>query len=347
MEKLKITYVNIDDIKPYINNPRKNDKAVDYVANSISEFGFKSPIILDKNNTIINGHTRLKASQKLGLKEIPCIYADDLTEEQIKAFRIADNSVGEVAEWDMDKLIEELDNISIDMSDFNVEIPEIDSYEEPDYKEKTQDMVENILNLGKAMYKGVGKYDIPEILPLKKEPKIKEWIGFNYVLSDKDPKGKAVHFFIDDYQFERIWNNIDKYVDKLKQYEAVLSPDFSPYGDMPLATQIFNHYRKHWVGRYLQDQGVKVIPTIRASTDPRSFDWYLEGEPVGGIVCISSMWATTSKKIYEDFIKEYNTMYETLKPTLVYVYGKEIEGLQGNIKYIESFAESRWDNAKR
>ena len=119
MNKLEIKYVDIDDIKPYENNPRFNDNAVEYVKNSIKEFGFKVPMILDKDNKIVTGHTRYKASLELGLKEIPVIYADDLTEEQIKAFRLADNKVSEVAEWDWELLDEELEDIDIDMTEFN------------------------------------------------------------------------------------------------------------------------------------------------------------------------------------------------------------------------------------
>ena len=118
MKEMKIVYKNIDEIIPYENNPRNNEEAVDYVANSIKEFGFKVPIIIDKENVIVSGHTRLKASQKLGLKEVPVIYADDLTEEQIKAFRIADNKTGEKAGWDFDKLKIELGDIDLDMTNF-------------------------------------------------------------------------------------------------------------------------------------------------------------------------------------------------------------------------------------
>ena len=119
---MEIINKNISEIKPYEKNPRINDNAVDDVANSIKEFGFKVPIVIDKNNIIVAGHTRLKASKKLGLKEVPCIIADDLNEEQIKAFRLADNKVSEKAEWDFDLLNEELDDIlNIDMSDFGFE----------------------------------------------------------------------------------------------------------------------------------------------------------------------------------------------------------------------------------
>ena len=127
----------------------------------------------------------------------------------------------------------------------------------------------------------------------------------------------------------------------MSEYEAVLTPDFSPYADMPLATQIFNHYRKHWLGALMQEYGVKVIPTIRASRDERSLEWYLDGEPKGGVVCISSMW-TADKEARDFFYREYNKMYEELKPQKIYVYGNEVENLQGDIEYIPTFTRKKW-----
>ena len=115
----KITMMALEDIKPYENNPRFNDNAVEAVANSIKEFGFKVPIVVDKNNVIVNGHTRYKASQKLGLKQVPVIVADDLTEKQIKAFRIADNKTSDLADWNMALLGEEIQLIDdVDFTDF-------------------------------------------------------------------------------------------------------------------------------------------------------------------------------------------------------------------------------------
>ena len=124
---MKIENISIDKIKPYENNPRNNDNAVDAVAKSIKEFGFKVPIVIDENNVIITGHTRLKASQQLGLKTVPCIRADDLSDEQVKAFRLADNKVSELATWDESKLNLELENINLDMSDFGFDIPDIET----------------------------------------------------------------------------------------------------------------------------------------------------------------------------------------------------------------------------
>lgn len=123
---MEIINKKIEDLKPYENNPRFNDDAVQYVANSIKDFGFKVPIIIDKNNTIVAGHTRYKASLELGLKEVPCIIADDLTEEQIKAFRLVDNKVGEKASWDFELLDEELNDLDINLDDYGFENMDID-----------------------------------------------------------------------------------------------------------------------------------------------------------------------------------------------------------------------------
>lgn len=117
----QIVMKKVSDLIAYDNNPRNNDDAVDSVANSIHEFGFKVPIVIDANNIIVAGHTRLKASKKLGLDEVPCIVADDLSEDQIKAFRLADNKSAEFAKWDTKKLEEELKNIDIDMTSFGFE----------------------------------------------------------------------------------------------------------------------------------------------------------------------------------------------------------------------------------
>ena len=128
---MEIIYKKVGDLIPYEKNPRKNTKAVKYVANSIEEFGFKQPIIIDRDNVVVCGHTRLMATKQLGIEEVPCIVADDLTDEQIKAFRLADNKVSEQAEWDIGLLNEELDDIlNVDMGDFGFDIFSMDDLEE-------------------------------------------------------------------------------------------------------------------------------------------------------------------------------------------------------------------------
>ena len=114
---MNIVEKNIKDLKPYEKNPRLNEDAVKYVAESIKEFGFKVPIVIDKDNNIVCGHTRWKACKKLKIETVPCVVADDLTEEQIRAYRLADNRVAEKAEWDLELLDTELAEIeTIDMT---------------------------------------------------------------------------------------------------------------------------------------------------------------------------------------------------------------------------------------
>lgn len=115
---MEIKLIEIENIAPYDNNPRLNKDSVDYVANSIREFGFKQPIVIDKNNVIVAGHTRYKAAQQLGIEKVPCLVAKDLSEEQIKAYRLADNKVGENSKWDRTLLNIELDSIDLDMGSF-------------------------------------------------------------------------------------------------------------------------------------------------------------------------------------------------------------------------------------
>ena len=130
---MKIEELRVDDLIPYENNPRNNEEAVDKVALSISSFGFKVPIIVDRDNVIVAGHTRHKAAKKLGLTTVPVIRADDLTDDQIRAFRLADNKVSEFATWDMEKLEQEMRGLkSLDMSLFGFEKlqKELDWFEE-------------------------------------------------------------------------------------------------------------------------------------------------------------------------------------------------------------------------
>ena len=131
----------VDDIYPYENNPRKNDDAVKYVANSIKEFGFKVPIIIDKDDVVVAGHTRLKAAKSLGLEKVPCIVADDLSEEQVRAFRIADNATAETSWWDYRLLDEEIAEImTLNMADFGLPDPDYedidDMFDESPLEEK-------------------------------------------------------------------------------------------------------------------------------------------------------------------------------------------------------------------
>jgi ParB-like chromosome segregation protein Spo0J len=148
---LKLESIRLQDLNPYENNPRINDNAVESVMNSIKEFGFKVPIVITKDNVIVAGHTRYKASLELGLEKVPCIIADDLTDEQIKAFRLTDNKVSELADWDFEKLEKELEDINLDMSlfsfeinDFEDEIEDFDDVELPRDERGTKSQIKSL-----------------------------------------------------------------------------------------------------------------------------------------------------------------------------------------------------------
>lgn len=140
MEKTKIVEKKLSEITPYENNPRINDSAVSAVANSIQQFGFKVPIVVDKDSVIVCGHTRYKAARNLGMESVPCIVADDLNPEQVKAFRLADNKTAELAEWDFELLDAELEELSaiFNMEDFGFEFEE-----EAEKREIIEDEVPN------------------------------------------------------------------------------------------------------------------------------------------------------------------------------------------------------------
>lgn len=140
---MEIVNIAVDKLVPYENNPRNNTEAIQYVANSIKEFGFKVPLVIDSDNVVICGHTRLLAAKQLGIKEVPCVVADDLTDEQIKAFRLADNKVSEIATWDLSALVDELKDINfIDMEDFGflgADYLRTDFFDEEEEKDNSSD----------------------------------------------------------------------------------------------------------------------------------------------------------------------------------------------------------------
>lgn len=195
-------------------------------------------------------------------------------------------------------------------------------------------------NCEKRIFRGVGQNDIPEIVGFPEAPGIEncEFIGWNFAKSAKNPENKAVHFFVDDYQFNRLWACPDKYLDLLKRFRYVLSPDFSPYADFPRAVQVFNHFRKHWIGAYLQEHGVNVIPTITWSFEP-SWDFCFDGEPENSVVALSTVGCMKDKRGRQMVIGGYAEMVRRLKPTQIIWHGDVPEECRGNILRIKPFQE--------
>lgn len=319
---MEIQEKKIKELIPYEKNPRKNDAAVEYVANSIKEFGFKVPIVIDKNGVIVCGHTRYKAAQRLRLKTVPCIIADDLNDEQIKAFRLADNKVSEKSEWDFDLLYEELDGIfDIDMEEFDFDLPEEqetpdepkESHREATYKKYNLELVDGTRLDGFYQMPIIHKEDfIPEDL-----------IGFNYMLTSKD-KNVGIHCFVDDYQFERLWTSPQEYVEKIAEYDCFLSPDFSLYMDMPMAMKIWNIYRSRLIGQFLQDCGVCVIPTI-SWAEPETFSFCFAGIEKGSVVAVSTIGVKREEASFHIWKTGMDEMIRVLEPAAILVYGGEVE----------------------
>jgi hypothetical protein len=200
----------------------------------------------------------------------------------------------------------------------------------------------NYENVQRMLFNGIGEYDIPQIESIQFNNA--EFIGFNYARNAKEPENKAVHFFLDDYQFTRVWTEPDRYIPMLQRFKYVLTPDFSLYTDFPKPLQIYNHYRKHWIGAYWQMYGINVIPTICWS-DQKSFEWCFDGEPTQSVVAVSSVGTQNNKEKKQCFLDGYHEMVERLQPTQIIFYGRVPDECKENIIHIKQFSE-KWHEAE-
>ena len=344
---MKVLDISVDKLIPYEKNPRKNDKAVKYVAKSIETFGFKVPIVVDSNMVVVCGHTRLKAAKKLGMDSVPCIVADDLSEEQIKAFRLADNKVSEQAEWEWDLLDGELNDIlSLDMGEFGFVFEEENENATPKEKKNERLRTDEAYNLPYVdIERTEGFYQMPTI---EAETHIPQGLmGFNYALTSKD-FSKGIHFYVDDYQFERIWNNPHKYIDILRDYDCVLTPDFSLYMDMPMSMKIWNVFRSRLIGQMMQDEGLTVIPTV-SWAEPETFDFAFAGLPEGGVMSISTVGVKQDPHAFEIWKSGTDELIKRKKPSALLVYGGAVDYDFGKTKvyYFSNEVTERMKNSGR
>ena len=160
----------------------------------------------------------------------------------------------------------------------------------------------------------------------------KELIGFNFARTNKD-KCVGLHFYLDDYQFERLWNRPKEYIDVLKQYDCILSPDFSLYMDMPMPMKIWNVYRSRQLGQYYQQKGIKVIPTI-SWAEKETFDFCFEGIPKGSIVSISTIGVKRNKKALEIWKAGVDELIKRIKPSTILIYGGKVDYDYGNVNVV-------------
>ena len=202
-------------------------------------------------------------------------------------------------------------------------------------------------NVNLVVFETSQPYDIPVMEPCMDDD-TEYWIGFNFARScpAEERADHGIHFFVDDYQFHRLWTSPDAYIPLLSQFRAVMQPDFSIYPNFPGALKIWNVYRNAWLACFWQMHGIKVIPTVMWST-PDSYDWCFLGYPVGGVVATSSvgnMGTETDKAL---FVQGYQEMMRRVKPDKIIFRGTVPPGCDGNIVQIPAFHDEIRKRAAR
>lgn len=348
IDDLQIIKLNIDDLTPYVKNAKKHPKSqVKHIANSIETFGMCDPIgIWGENNVIVEGHGRVEACKMLGMSEVPCIRLDHLTDEQRRAYVHAHNKTAE-SEWDFDILDEEFEDLSgFDFEDFGFEFEEAETEAATTEKKPNQRLrTDENYNLPYVdLNRTEGKFQMPMIEAEDHIPSA--LIGFNYALTNKE-SDKGIHFYVDDYQFERIWNNPYKYIEVLGEYDCVLTPDFSLYMDMPLSMKIWNVFRSRLIGQMMQDAGLIVIPTV-SWAESATFDFCFDGLPEGGVLSISTIGVKQDKQAFEIWKAGTTELLKRKKPSVLLVYGGEVDFDYGDTKvlYFANQVTERMKNGK-
>lgn len=326
--------MDIDEIIPYERNARHNEAAVPVVAESIREFGLRGQIVLEsrENPVIVCGHTRWAACKSLGWTEIPderIDYCDGLTDEQIRAFRLADNRTGEVATWNKTLLQHEVRSIkSLDMSRFRFDFKSGQAgFRHGQERLKT----DRAYNLHLVSARDCGPDGMPVLAAVDARPE--RLVGFNYAKTSQDA-GAGIHFFVDDYQFERVWNSAEAYFGVLSRFACVLSPDFSLYMDMPEPMQRWNVYRSRACGHMWARRGMTVVPTL-SWAGPGSFAFCFDGLEPGGTYAVS----TVGVKGDAGALKVWNAgMAEAMKrlePGRILLYGGDVGFDFGSCEVVE------------
>lgn len=331
MEELKIEYIPIHKLTPYDKNTKVHTKKqIEHIANSITQFGFNDPLgVYGENNIVLEGNGRIEAARRLGMTELPCVRLDHLTQDEMRAYVIAHNSLNLETGFDDGALYAELKELqNFDFRQFGLNDSYLIALQKTQSEIYQDTLKKNMRKLVRNSFSTVGKYDIPIVAKQDIDVTKLKSISFchtQYV--DKHCKNKLVHFFLHDYRFECVYENADVIFEKLKQYECLLTPDFSLYMDMPLALQINSVFKNRWCGAYWQSKGKYVIPTVSWS-DQRSFDFCFDGIEKGSIVAVSTHG---NKKVREEFLLGYNELLKKIEPRCIICYGKPFVGMEGKI----------------
>lgn len=329
----------IEDIVPYERNAHVNKDNVPKIADSIREFGFMGQIVLEsrENPVIVAGHHRVEACRLLGWTEIPdenIAWCDHLNADQVKALRLADNRLGE-GRWNRAMLkreVRELARAGIDMSRFSFDFKsKVRRYGAE--RRRTDDKY-NLAMVNRSHT--AGELDMPTIEGCDFVPSA--LLAFNYAKTATETD-QTLHFFIDDYQFERIWNKPGEYLGLVSQFEAALTPDFSLYMDMPLPLQRYNEYRRRALGNYWQRNGVTVIPTLSWS-DERSYDFCFGGLPMHATYATSTVGVKRDAMAMETWRAGMSAAIDALQPRRIILYGGAVNFDFGDIEVIEYAANA-------
>lgn len=329
---MEIVKIKIDDLKPYEKNAKLHpQEQIEQIKKSIEQFGMNDPIgIWGKENIIIEGHGRLEALKQLGYDEVECIRLDHLSDEERRAYTLAHNKLTMNSDFDLNLLNEELGNFeTIDMTDFGFDL---DFTTDDIFKENERHRTNDLYNLDIIDFNTLTNdfWQMPVINNDNFIPS--DLIGFNYAKSS-DKKNTGIHFYLDDYQFERLWNNPQEYIEILKQYECILSPDFSLYLDMPMPMKIWNIYRSRQIGQYYQSQGIKVIPTL-SWAEKETLEFAFKGIPHGSIVSVSTIGVKRNKEAFRIWKDGMDAMINEIQPSAIIVYGGELDYDYGDIEVI-------------
>jgi hypothetical protein len=344
---MKILMMRTSMLRPYEKNAKTHPaEQVSRIARSIEEFGWQQPLVVDKDNVVVIGHGRLMAAKKLGLEKVPVVKADNLTDEQIRALRLADNKTAE-SSWDDGLLRLSLDEITdIDMTDFGFNLDFDDDMDngDDDIDFRDPSCQHNVFeNQERMQFPTESFYGMPIMAPTQTTGD--QMLRFMDWKEVSDPENYIAHFYYDDYKFISAWREPDKYLERLKKFKAVVSPDFSLYTDFPRALQILSCYRRQWCGAFWQSQGIDVIPDV-VWGDEKSFEYCFDGIPKGGTVAVSTVGVANDKqwndKESDMFRAGYNEMLKRLEPTTILFYGTMIEGCEGNIIRIPSYYEQKF-----
>jgi hypothetical protein len=355
---MEIRKLRTDTIKPYELNAKKHpQEQIEKIARSLREFGWQQPLVVDKDNVLVIGHGRLFAAKQLGMDTVSCVLAENLTSEQVNALRLADNKVSE-SEWDGEKLLRSLREIAdIDMEDFGFDLGELDDLVDGMADESSENdgtwsgKRDNTSSMRYAAFENqeVMQFDTSANFYGFPTMTATQTTGDNFLRfcdwkECSDPENYIAHFYYDDFKFMMAWKEPDKYVERLRNFKAVRSPDLSLYTDFPKALQILSCYRRQWCGAYWQHLGLDVIPDVVWGEED-TFDWCFDGIPKHSTVAVSSVGVKNDEQWNgkEDslFLKGYNAMMERLEPTTVLYYGDMIDGVSGNVIRIPSFYEQR------